>query len=428
MPSSTIRQNPWLISGVVLVVAAAVAPFTVHTSDFLHYGVPWARATNGWQPWGIYRADANYPPLFSYFLTAAEAVRRLTGSAEAGRLFLVMIKVPNVVALVLGGLLSWKGLAPILGETRARTAAVLYIASPTLFVNAAMWAQCEALLAFFLVAALIATLQNRPELGGAFVGAALATKPQAMVAVPVLAVYILRTFPVRRALSAAALAVAVVVATAAPHVLAGEGTGVVRSYTAAIDQWPNRTLGAFNHWYLLDGFDEYVRHMPREVARDDGRIAFAGLTFKALGLTALAAYVAFLVALAWRLPTGATLVFGEVMSGFAFFMLATQMHERYLVPAAAIASLLAVTSPAGPALYGWLAFSATLNQLIVMYRSRMVLPLPGPTLDNALLLASALIAIGNVCAFVWATVEIVRERDCNATPRAAEHRTPLATQ
>ena len=57
------------------------------------------------------------------------------------------------------------------------------------------------------------------------------------------------------------------------------------------------------------------------------------------------------------------------MQFFAFFMLPTQMHQRYLLPAATLAALVAPLSSRGAAFFFLLAGTATLNQALDLGRA-----------------------------------------------------------
>ena len=83
------------------------------------------------------------------------------------------------------------------------------------------------------------------------------------------------------------------------------------------------------------------------------------VTFREAGLAAFAAYV---LMLGWgvvRRPTGPVLVFAAALSFFGFFMLPTQVHQRYIVPAVGLLALLAPLSRRGFVLFGVLTATAT---------------------------------------------------------------------
>ena len=156
-----------------------------------------------------------------------------------------------------------------------------------------------------------------------------------------------------------------------PYALAGAGAPVAAAYGGAVDYYPFRTVEAYNGWYLLDRFDIFVRGIASRDARLDTRAAFGAVTFRHLGLAALAAYTAALAVAAVAPPVADRPWPGPcAVQFFAFFMLPTQMHQRYLLPAATLAALVAPLSSRGAALFFvLLAGTATLNQALDLGRA-----------------------------------------------------------
>jgi hypothetical protein len=192
---------------------------------------------------------------------------------------------------------------------------------------------------------------------------------------------------------------------------------VAAAYRGAVDYYPFRTVEAYNGWYLLDRFDIFVRGMAARDARLDTRAALGPVTFHHLGLAAFAAYTAFLLALLWRRPSRTALAWTLAVQFFAFFMLPTQMHQRYLLPAAVLATVLAPLSPRGRILCVGLAAAATLNQGLDLGRAVLepaltVDPLAvadPPAWRSAIRIAASAVAAANVFLFAWVTAVLARE-------------------
>jgi hypothetical protein len=192
---------------------------------------------------------------------------------------------------------------------------------------------------------------------------------------------------------------------------------VAAAYAGAVDYYPFRTVEAYNGWYLLDRFDIFVRGIASRDARLDTRAVFGAVTFRHLGLAALAAYTAALAVLLWRRPSGITLAWTLAVQFFAFFMLPTQMHQRYLLPAATLAALVAPLSSRGAALFFVLLGTATLNQALdlgraVLEQALVVDPLAvadPPAWRSAIRIAATAVALVNVGAFAWVSAVLTKE-------------------
>ena len=110
--------------------------------------------------------------------------------------------------------------------------------------------------------------------------------------------------------------------------------------------------------------------------------------------------------LLWRRPSRTTLAWTLAVQFFAFFMLPTQMHQRYLLPAATLAALVAPLSSRGAALFFLLAGTATLNQALDLGRAVLEQALvvdPAAVADppawrSAIRIAATAVAVVNVGA------------------------------
>jgi hypothetical protein len=419
--ASAVRpKGPWAAALAVLLLGLIVARHVYHHYDVVDCFLPWARASEGTKPWQIYLAefadDCDYPPVVPYLLTRVEAVRLAAGAPEAGTFAVTLVKLPNLLAIVAFVPLCLRGLRGPFGERAARTAAVLSALSPALFVNAALWGQFDALLSLLLAAGTVCLLNRRAGWAGVAFGAALATKLLAVVALPAAAVWAWRRLGPRALASSMGAGLLTVAMLSAPYVAAGAGPRMVRAYTEAVGYYPFRTAEAYNGWYLLDRFDIAVRGRPAVEVRRDDRPALGPLTPRDVGLAAFGAGMLFLMAVLWRHATDYGLVLAIVMSFFAFFMLPTQVHQRYLVPAAAILTLAALQSRRGRLLLAGLTVSATLNQALDL--TRAVLDHAALSPESALFppayrgpirAAASAVALGNVALFVWAMAVYRRE-------------------
>ena len=365
--------HPYALAALVLGLALVAAPLVHHHYDVVDCFLAWSRASEGSRPWAVYTPgagadDCDYPPLVPYWLTLVEAARRVTAAPEVGVLTLTLLKLPNLLAAFAGVPLCLLGLRAPFGESAARYAATACALSPALFVNG-LWGQFDALLALFVLAAVVAVLHDRPALAGVALGFGLATKLLAIVAAPLLAVYLFRRGGAKAVALASAASAATMLALALPHVLGGAGDAVLRAYTGAVHYYPYRTAEAYNSWYVADRFDVLVRGLSYPDIRRDDRLAFGAVTYRALGLGAFVLATGMLMATLWKRPHARVLVSAVTLHHFAFFMLPTQVHQRYIVPAVALAAVLAAVRREAAWLFFGLSLTATLNQALDLARA-----------------------------------------------------------
>jgi len=241
----------------------------------------------------------------------------------------------------------------------------------------------------------------------------------AIVAVPALAVWTWKRFGAGRLVGAALAGLAVIALLSLPFLLAGAGGRMLQAYVGAVDYYPVRTAEAYNGWYLLDRFDIAVRGVPAPEARLDSRPLVGAVTFREAGVAAFAAYLLMLLVGLARRPTPAALVSAAALSFFGFFMLPTQVHQRYLVPAAALLGLTAAGSTRRLALWMGVSLTAALNQALDLTRAVLDTavradPVAAATVSvpgyrGPIRLAACVVAVFNIALFVWATRDYWRE-------------------
>jgi hypothetical protein len=382
MPKGARRSLPLWIALGVFVLGLLVAPHVYHQYDVVDCFLAWAQATRGARPSDAYTPgagadDCDYPPLVPYFLAATEGARLLAGAPLLSPLTLLLLKLPSLVAQLLLAPTALAGLAGLGDDLAARRAALFLAASPAFFVNAALWGQFDVLLTLFLVASLLALLRDQPMLAGAALGLALATKLLAIVLVPVLVLYAWKRFGPRDVLRGAGAALLVMVLLAVPHLVAGRSRAVVLAYTGAVGYYPYRTAEAYNTWYLLDRYDVLVRGMSPPEARRDDREVFGLVTYHHLGLFAFGVATGFILVALARRAAPTALLWAASLQLFAFFMLPTQVHQRYIVPLVAVLALLAPLSRSALLLFAGVTVTATLNQGLDLVRALPAAPIAG---------------------------------------------------
>jgi hypothetical protein len=415
------RAALWLASAVALTLALLAAPRVFHNYDVVDCFLTWARASRGRHPWAIYLTrfpidDCDYPPVVPYLLTLVERARLALGASEAGAAAIVLVKLPNIAAWLAHVPLCAIGLRRPFGVRAARLAAMLVALSPPLFVNAAAWGQFDGVLCLFVAGAVVALLNQRTLGTGAALGLSIATKLLAVVAVPVLAVWTWKRGGVRPVARGAAVAVAVMALATLPYVAQGAARPVFSSYHAAVGYYPLRTVEAYNLWYALDRIDIRLRGQPSAEARVDTR-TIGPFTHRDIGLALVAVWTAFILAGLWRWPSDGGLILAAAFQFFAVFMLPTQMHQRYILPAAVLLALIAPLSPRTRLLFLVLTVTATLNQGLDLGRAvldhavavdpaRVADP---PAMREAIRHAATIVAAAHLLLLAWWTAVYRRE-------------------
>jgi hypothetical protein len=415
-PSS--RWNPYWLAAAAVGLSVLLTPLFCYDFDVYGCWLTWARASGGTRPWAIYAAHlqypCNYPPALLYLWTATEAVCRAVPWFRHRLPVLELVKLPNILAWAAGVAVCQRGLRRAWGDGPARAAAAAYALSLPLLFDAAIWGQYDAILCLAMVIAIVAMVDGRPALAGAAAGLAVGIKFQAIVALPAIGVYAVRRFGVARTAGAVVAGVGVLAAVSVPFAIAGQGRPMLAAYTGAVDYYPKLTVNAGNVWQPLRLVNLYARHLPQDWAESD-RVRRFGVTAKQAGLAMFALYAAGMMWGLWRRPDGATLARAAGLTAFGFFMLPTQMHERYLVPAAVLLALPVGFAdrngrPSNRWLYVGLSVAAAahlaaqqLHESIAPHRRMQGwhrAAYEGPL---------AMLTVLDVAVFAWATVRYVRD-------------------
>lgn len=357
----------------------------------------------------ICRALASAYPLLSgraidFELLSAINARETTPEAVAAY---VLFKWPAVIADLAIALLLYYALRRRASIDFAAAVGFAYALLPSVWHNSAVWGAVDALPILFVLISLELAHGRRLLWMWVFALLAMLTKPQACFFLPIWALISIRpALPrPREALISVAAMLGVLILILLPFRTALDG--VWEAYAGAPAFYPFTHLNGFSAWFLgsplvspqLEGnlLDHYVR--------DDTAI-LAGLSARKIGILGILAVVVFVVLILWRRRSDeASIRWAVRVIPLAFFLLSTQMHERYLYPAVALWAWTATPTPRWWTTWLLLSFCATVNVLWVW-----IGPFEGSTATNivAVLHRSWLgIAPGVWCGLVLMGILIV---------------------
>ena len=297
----------------------------------------------------------DYMPLYLELLPAvawaADLLRVEFTPQSAGAL--ALLKAPAIVAdLACASILYFVSRRDF-GIGRARAASLLYWLNPAILFTSAAWGQVDSIVCLFSLGALLLLARHRFWWAGFALGLAIMTKLQPVLLIPVFALFAWThpASPASIGRSVRAVGVGALGFTAActlailPFVLAGNGVYLWKVLTSSVDSQPRLALGANNFWWLLYGSD------AKQIW--DGYRWADALSYKETGLLALTGFTLAALLAAWLSSTRASerakkrspvrriegsgpmretaLHWLAFFLGFAFYMVPTQMHERYLL-------------------------------------------------------------------------------------------------
>lgn len=361
------------LGGVIRIALLSNAGFEFDLEFFRRWAM--AIRQDGFGPLGR-TIPCDYMPLYLEVLPLVAWVAELlrveftSGSTRA----LVLLKAPAIAADVLCTGVLYFGLRRQLGGRRAGAAALLCWLNPAILFTSAAWGQVDSIVCLFTLLSLLLLARERFLWAGFVLGLAIMTKLQPVLLIPVFILFawiraqsnpgsigaaalegtsIADSSKRRTSLGQATRAVrsigsgaigfisACVLATL-PFVLAGNGSYIRKVLTSSVDSQPRLALGATNFWWLFHGneakriWDGY-RWGDSLSFKETGLMALAGLALAAI-IVALRSMPRFRRAHPSESSTRirqdgdeAGLYWFAFFVGIAFYMVPTQMHERYII-------------------------------------------------------------------------------------------------
>jgi Gpi18-like mannosyltransferase len=356
--------------------------YPIDTNDFLAwFGTA---AAHGIRP--FYTVTwSDYPPfnvyIFWFFGTIANAVSTHGISAVN-----IVKLAPNLFDLGTA-LLIYFFVRKQASFKLALAAMALYAFNPAVIFNAAVWGQYDAVYTFFLILSLMLALKAKPELSAATLAIALLTKPQAIALVPLIAFLIYKKSGLKRMLFSVLAFALTIFLIILPFDWNGQPlTSLSQIYFGGFGQYSVTSVNAFNIWGL------YGLWVP------DGNFFIVGWAL----FGAFAVFTLYFLHKRFNTSNEFLAVFAAFMFFFAFFMLPTRIHERYLFPAISVLALMFPFIKKARPLYVALTTTLFINEAYVLYWLNASYPNAAPNLtgDPVVLAVSAI----NLLMLVYASI------------------------
>lgn len=323
-----------------VLVRLPLLPLSGYPPD-LAYWKSWATYSTAFGIQHVYALDVPgqaYPPVLLYLLWGLGRLYHFVWpAADDSAILTAFVKVPALVGDILCVLfvarLASRRSSTFLGPVAA---ASLLAFHPAMIWLSSYWGQVDVLLGVLVAAAWVAAWRGAALIAGALAALAVLTKPQALIAVPILTTVLYARRRSGGVALAGGAAWIVAVALTLPFLAAGYRTALTHVYTGAGNIYPYWSVNGFNPWWAVvvatGGADAPLTYL-------DDRGFLGPITPRRLGIALLLAATAWIVVRAFRVASRPEM--GPRSRGWrlltlqwlAFFLFTTQMHERYLVPA-----------------------------------------------------------------------------------------------
>lgn len=287
---------------------------------------------------GSYVGGGDYVPIRLYLLWGlASVVQKLGGNfaAPLAASTIALIKLPSLIAHLISVLVIYRWSRRWQPPLRAGLIAGIYAIIPLIWIDFAWWGQVDALLMLPLLGTVILLDRASGRWSWACWAAAALIKPQAIIIAPLLYAVTLSRYGIRGLLQGGALALAVLAAGSLPLFITGQGPGLVQAYAGSVERFPRLSNGAYNIWFLMTQGDSV----------SDWSDGFGPLSFRVIGMILLGVVAGLVMWTLIRRNDGVARTNAAAVLALAFFMLPTQIHERYLFFTVAFLALCIAEAP-----------------------------------------------------------------------------------
>ncbi|MEK7543379.1 MAG: hypothetical protein AAB557_00760 [Patescibacteria group bacterium] len=280
----------------------------------------------------------NYPPVYLGILWGMHALGRIFGisfgtlDGWSGVLFKLPPLIFDIGVVFVLAIIVWKLTKNF---DQAALAGLIYWMNPAVVFIGTAWGQVDSVPTFFLLLALYTLLTGKLSRMGFWLGFALATKVQTVVVWPVFFMLLFRR-SVPETIKSLGVLVGTLIVIHAPFIIAGQGSRLMDVYFGSVGFVTSLSHNAWNLWWPI----ERITHLP-----DTGAFfihPWMTLSYRQVGFGLLGVSIAALclrVKTRWVPREAVALLSGALLS---FFILPTQIHERYAFPAVVFLGLYAV--------------------------------------------------------------------------------------
>lgn len=267
---------------------------------------------------------SDYPPLYLYYLLIAGKIFTLFTSLESlgSPQYDIFFKSLILGFDLLSGLIIYK-IAKNHLPNNALLITSLYLLNPVILFDGVVWGQNDSILIFLLLLCCYLLFERNKYKPAIFIfSLAFLIKFQALAALPVISIFILKKFQPKQWLVSLLIGVSTVITLSYPFYLNSNPlSGLLELAQKSSSIYPYTSINAFNFW----AFNGFWKSDTKELLV---------INFQSVGIII---FIAFLVPILLKLFLQKKVIsinyyLGIALSFLAFFLFLTRMHERYIVP------------------------------------------------------------------------------------------------
>ena len=242
------------------------------------------------------------------------------------------------------------------GDKWALVAAGLYAFHPAIIFESAGWGQVDSINTFFMVLCVYLMTRKKYLWATAIFILAFFIKMQSLVLFPLLFYEIIKNAPLKKLYQAFFVGLGTTIALGLPFFIAGKAAQVFSVIFTSPGTYKYLSANAHNFWWLFSGGYWTIQADTQKIL---------GMQLVLVGALLFFATVGFALWFRSKIKTEAGLWLTAAFLAFAFFMLPTEMHERYLFPIFALLLPILPLLKKAKWLFGLLTITFTWNLIVV---------------------------------------------------------------
>ena len=269
--------------------------------------------------------SVNYLPPYLYILYGIEWLNRTFSPSNivGTPLSSLFIKTPYIFFELATILLLAKIVFQQVGIKWALGLISIYAFHPAIIFITAGWGQLDSIYTFFLVLTVWFMTKKQLLWASVFWTIAFFFKMQSLAILPLLVYEIVRIASSSLIFKSVLTSITTAALLNLPFLLTGKIIGILRVIFTAPGSYPRLSINAFNFWWILSGGHGLVK---------SDRTLLFGLPLVMIGVALFFLAVTLALWFRSRVRSDDGLWITAAFLIFSFFMLPTEMHERYLFP------------------------------------------------------------------------------------------------
>ncbi len=231
--------------------------------------------------------------------------------------------------------------------------------NPVIVFDSVYWGQIDSVTMLVTLLSVLALTRNRYYLSWALIALAILIKSQMIILLPIIILITWKRCGFRTLMGGFAAFWASFLFILSPFFYFHTVDRIINVFASSVGRYPNVSMNAFNFWWLI--------------SKGNGRNFWDGERFlnlfalKTIGSIFLLAFMVVLLKYLFDEERNEKAVFLScALALFSFFMLPTEMHERYILPVFAFLLLAAADDLPLQISYGILSFTGFFNLAIVL--------------------------------------------------------------